>query len=225
LFSRLMTLALCLGAAIAHAGTLIHGFGSGNDGGWTVATVAGAPWTFTGAAWKTGPAASNYSNSSRITLTSAVYTATGGVVSLQLEHGGSAETVFDGGVVEVSVNAGGFSYLPNSSFTSGGYNATGSVDGTAVTFLGTPGGSNVMFSGTIPTTSNADLTASLTPGDTLQFQFKFASDPSVSASGWHIDAFALTNVVAPSSDVPEPATLSLIGIAGLGLLAFRRLKA
>jgi hypothetical protein len=180
------------------------GFTSDGSPAWTHTTA----WTVSG-------------SNANSTLTSPTLTAAGGAVTLEFSHTRNMEAGFDGGVIEFSVGAGPFLYLPNSAFTQNGYIAA-SVDAGVNTALGTTGiGSNAMFSGNVGNqVSILQLAANLNPGDQFRFRFHYASDPTIS-SVWTINSAS----VGGSQEIPEPATLLLVctGVPAAVLVRRRRI--
>jgi hypothetical protein len=105
------------------------------------------------------------------------------------------ESTFDGGVLEVSspnISAGAFTDITNAavggSFVSGGYNATISTS-----FLSPIAGRQAWSGnsgGFITTTANLGPNVA---GQTIKLRFRFASDCSVSATGWRVDTVRVTD--------------------------------
>ena len=105
------------------------------------------------------------------------------------------ESTFDGAVVEVSspnINGGAFTDITNAavggSFVTGGYNATISTN-----FLSPIAGRQAWSGnsgGFITTTANLGPNIA---GQTIKLRFRFASDCSVSATGWNIDTVKVTD--------------------------------
>jgi len=112
------------------------------------------------------------------------------------------ESTFDGGVLEVStpsINGGAFIDITNpavgGSFVTGGYNATISVS-----FLSPIAGRQAWSgnsAGYITTTANLGPAVA---GQTIKLRFRFASDCSVSATGWRIDTIKITSGFVCSTD-------------------------
>lgn len=136
---------------------------------------------------------------------------------LSFQNSYNTELNFDGGVLEASLNGGAFADILalGGSFLSGGY-----VSSISVSFQSPILGRqawNGSSGGYLTTT--VDLPASF-DGQNAQFRWRFATDTSVSGSGWNIDSIAVT---ADSAAVPVPAPLALLGI-GFVAAAVRRRK-
>ncbi len=100
-----------------------------------------------------------------------------------------------------------------------------SIDGGAFTAIGaqqdraTPNGPDDFFTGMLP--SNIDLSSipDLLAGQTVEFRLGLSNNrgyPSGSG-GVYVD-----NLLLDGSVIPEPASIGLLGLAGVGLLARRR---
>jgi hypothetical protein len=99
------------------------------------------------------------------------------------------ESTFDGGVLEISIGAGPFTDIlaAGGSFVSGGYNGTIST-----AFLSPIAGRQAWTgnsAGFITTTVNLPAAAN---GQNVVLRFRFASDCSVSGTGWNIDTIRVT---------------------------------
>ena len=134
--------------------------------------------------------------------------AVGSGLELSFWHRWDMENNFDGGVLEVSVNSGPFTYVPNSAFTQNGY--TNLIS----TSFGSPIGGLEAFSGLQAPylESIVYLSGFAGPSDTVALQSHQADDNSVTDDGWYIDDVTL---------VPEPASLILLGLGGLALIRRR----
>jgi hypothetical protein len=100
------------------------------------------------------------------------------------------ENTFDGGVLEISINGGAFTDIVTAggSFVGGGYNGTIST-----TFLSPIAGRQAWTgnsAGYITTTANLPASAN---GQPVKLRFRFASDCSVSATGWNIDTIKISS--------------------------------
>lgn len=126
--------------------------------------------------------AGNYSNSGSQYLTTPIFTlpASGLPYRLRFWMWMNSESTHDGGNLEVSVNGGAFGVVPTAALTVP-YNDS------AVAALGGPGWDGTTYA--VWTKVRADLSGYA--GSTVQFRFHFASDASVTFSGWYIDDFAL----------------------------------
>lgn len=133
------------------------------------------------------------------TLTSPAITIPTGVttVTLNLEHYFNSEGLYDGGIIEYSVNGGAYAQLPPSRLTLNGYNF--------LLYSGVQGNSNPLalpFSNRVAFTgfnnpgdfpnetflqSRADLTGLVSGGDTVRLRFHFGQDFCFGMEGWYVD--------------------------------------
>ena len=101
-------------------------------------------------------------------------------------------TAYDGGVLEIKIGAGAFTDIltAGGSFVSGGYNRTISAS------YSNPLAGRQAWSGNsdgfINTLVNLPAAAS---GQTIQLQWRCASDRSTSSTGWYIDSLSISNTV------------------------------
>jgi len=120
-------------------------------------------------------------------LASQVITATVDDHSLQFFHKYNLEadgsTGYDGGVVEINVNGGGWNDVGSSNFSKNGYNTTIS------TSYNSPIAGRQAFSGDSGgyVESVVNLSSLVNQGDTFQIRFREANDSSVSDDGWYVD--------------------------------------
>lgn len=224
---RIFAVAAAVGAALPSYSVLFD-FNAGGSG-WTSTFNTAAfdgPWTWGAAAgaggsggWFTEGQDPGNTHANTTDLTSpALIVAASGAVTLSLDHLRNFEAPnWDGGAVYISVNGGAFTYVPNSSFTANGYNGTvaswaqGSELGGLEAWIGSSGGAFV--------TSSANL-GSFTAGDSLMVRFRAAFDENTTGGSpdWAIDNVNVTNIV------PEPASMTMLGLGAL-LLARRRRRA
>jgi autotransporter-associated beta strand protein len=177
---------------------------SGNEnfdttgGGFTVSTPVSpeTDWVHTSGTWYSfGTDAATGVGTNTTYLTTPIYRVnTAGAVTISFSHNYNFEQDYDAGALEISVNGGPFTYLPESAFTLNGYNGT------------LPGGTNsalanqvsfVITSTDYPAflTTTATLIASAAVGDTVQVRFMAAYDDAYSAGGWKIDSFSITGAL------------------------------
>ena len=194
-----------------------------NNGGFTV--ISSGPtesiWTYGATAgvggngaWYVNGTGSQGIPSNSSLLSPVLTVSTTGSATLTFNHRYSFEdnsTPYDGGQVQVSVNGGAFTAIPNSSFTTGGYNGTiighGVLDNQPG-FNGTSSG----YANPSYITSSATL-GSYFGGDTIRLKFLGAWDEYLvgPSPNWVIDDVTLTNAV------PEPSFYA--GVLGLLVLA------
>lgn len=133
-----------------------------------------------------------------------------------LENSATAGVAFDGGVFEVSVNAGAYqdvSLMPGFAATSGWYNRTVSVS------FSNPLAGRAAWSGDSGTYVLTSGSFSANSTDALQFRFRMGSDSSVSKPGWRIDD---VNISGGSEEIPEPSTWLLVCLSLAGLRLWKR---
>lgn len=238
-------LSICLMAA-PRAGAVVitvpihdENFNSG-DGGYTASEIntpsTVVPWSYSGTAgvagtggWSTpGGESGNYPTPLPYLeqLTSPVIVVpTTGEIKLSFDHKYNFEfdsTVWDGGLLEISLNGGAFAPLPNAAFTLNGY------DNTLQTsddwgFVGDLNGLDVFTgdqSGAFKS-SAADI-GLLNAGDTLQLRFTggwdwFFNQPNSIGlpPAWSVDN-VLVSVSYPPA--PEPTSFSLMMFGGAVLV-------
>ena len=113
----------------------------------------------------------------------------------------SPPSYYDGGVLEISINAGPFADI----ITAGGSFVTGGYTGTISTQFSSPIAGRPAWSGNsagyITTTVNLPAAAS---GQSVVLRWRGASDSSVSVTGWFVDSIVLASG-CPNSCTPGPA--------------------
>ena len=124
------------------------------------------------------------------------------------------ESPYDGGVVEISTNAGAsWTKLPlapsyPSSFGSDSSSCANTQQAPAAAgFTGT----DLAWSG--------PFTADLSPyaGMPSKIRFQFGTDPAVTSVGWYVDDVSITNTSQPTSCSPGTATVNEVSSVGSGL--------
>ena len=189
-------------------------FNSG-DGGLTVASPDGpfsAPWTYNAGAgsWQVIQDGAEVGHAMTTTLTTpAASISQAGNVRLTFVHRWSMEQGnWDGGAVQVSVNGGPYVTVPNSSFTSGGYNGTVLANSASVLrgqmafVLDSAGHQTPSF-----ITSVAEL-GYMSPGDTVSIRFLYAGDTNTRGNfvpNWEITSMACTEGISAQ----QPVTFSV----------------
>jgi len=125
-----------------------------------------------------------------------------------LEASSSAGTGYDGGVLEISIGGGAFTDIlaAGGSFLSGGYNDTLSSS------FGNPLGGRQAWSGSSGgfVTSVVSLPAAA-EGQSVQFQWRCATDSTTGGGGWFIDSVAITGNWCCPSPAPTPPFQPLAG--------------
>jgi hypothetical protein len=115
-----------------------------------------------------------------------------------------ADSAYDGGILEVSVNGGAFTRVA----TAEGYTHTfrytvgGSTPGTGP-MLGQP-----CWSGTVTTWTQKTMDLSAYAGSNIQLRFRFGSDNSVQREGWYVDDVSIVAVGEPVT-VTTPLDLTI----------------
>lgn len=154
--------------------------------GWTTAESTGTnAWSQT-TAQSASPATSWFvadiaSVSDAVLVSPAVVVPSG--ATLSFAHYVASESTFDGGVLEVSTDGTNWTDLGGSAIA-GGYNSTISTQ------YSSPIGGRQAWSGTLGSGAafaqvEVDLSAYV--GQSVQLRWRFATDSSVSATGWYVD--------------------------------------
>lgn len=159
---------------------------------WTATSTSASVWATSGASVRSAPLAffsPNPAASSQQILTTTnpiVLTANpSAFTSLSFWHRYVTESGFDGCVVEISTNSGG-TWTDLGPYMSGArYNGTLSA---LNTFLG----GRQAFTGNVGASFvETKINLAAFAGQTILIRFRFASDPSVGATGWYIDDILL----------------------------------
>lgn len=122
---------------------------------------------------------------------------------LNFRHFYDTEDGFDGGVLEISINGGGFTDI----ITAGGTFITGDYNGSISTSYGNPLAGRDAWTGSsagfVTTTVALPQAAA---GGTVQFRWRLGSDSSFSGTGWYVDTMTLSVGYACCTGAP-PVTL------------------
>ena len=215
-----LAFALALGGGSAH-GQIFEVGGAATIGDSTLTTTLGvAKIPATGANWR-APGGNGSGNTYSFLESPSVVVANTGAVTLTFTHRYDFEPDFDGGVVYVNVNNGGFVKVPLASFTANGYNAA--INGNTAW----PSGEEV-FNGTstdygIPTliTSVADL-GSLVAGDTVAVEFRGGWDGNTNGANpnWEIGSVSIVdtaNTLLDADFTPDGASGFIASTSGSGV--------
>jgi len=172
---------------------------------WT--SLPSGAWVTTSVQKDTPPNSAFASNPDLMTdqqLLSPVFSVTGPNSQLRFRNFYDTEPGFDGGVLEISINGGGFDDILNAggAFVSGGYNHSISTD------YDNPLGGRPAWSG------NSEgfvlTTVALPPaavGGNVQFRWRLGTDSSISATGWYVDTVAFSVGFSCCTGTP-PVTLA-----------------
>jgi uncharacterized repeat protein (TIGR01451 family) len=151
---------------------------------WTVATGSGSNvWALSTASAHSPTHAwfvQDIATVSDQTLAMAAPVVLSGQPVLRFWHSYTTEATYDGGVVEISANGGAWTDL-GALMTQGGYNSTISASS------GSPIGGRQAFSGSSGGYVQTAVNLSSYVGQNVQIRFRFATDSSVSSTGWYVD--------------------------------------
>jgi hypothetical protein len=169
----------------------------------------GTNWTTVSGSSDTAPNHAFHNDPSCVTnstLDTPSFNSNGSASQLTFRHNFTTENTFDGGVLEISINGGAFTDIitAGGSFVGGGYNGTISTS-----FL-SPIAGRQAWTGTSAsfTTVTVNLPAS-SNGQPVKLRFRFASDCSVSSTGWNIDTIKVSGAfVCASCPVGTPCVLT-----------------
>jgi hypothetical protein len=170
------------------------------DGGYTTENPQGMTdvWTYNGSAGVGGSGGWRVSGTQRPEHSQRLITPAIDVIGtspmiLEFDHNYDLPDGWDGAVVDISVNGGAFTYVPEASFMENGYTRTCTPTSMCeLRNMRVFGGSSGGF-----ITSVADL-GSFTKGDTLRVQFRAAWDIDGGGS-WIVDNVRLTQKPLPPS--------------------------
>ncbi len=203
-----------LATNIVPGGTTPTGFSQNFDGvtapslpaGWTAlnaTTGNNFRWQTTTASAPPAPSAPNsvYVDEEGVVsdkmLDSALLSVVGQPATLSFQRLHNLESNFDGLVLEISVNGGGYSdaVTAGGSFTAGGYNGVISNS-----FLSPIGGRNAWTGNTGSyVTTTYRLPGNIASGASVRFRWRAATDTSVGGGEVHVDNITSTNLSLPGS--------------------------
>ena len=194
--------------------------------GWVSATTAGAAdctltgtcaltsqWTTAAAGADTAPNAAFHNDPSCVTdntLDTPSIAITSASSQLTFRNSFNTESTFDGCVLEVSspnINGGAFTDITNAavggSFVTGGYNSA--ISGSFLSPIAGRQAWSGNSAGFITTTANLGPNVN---GQTIKLRFRFASDCSVSATGWTIDTIRISSGFVCSTSCGAGCTIT-----------------
>jgi hypothetical protein len=103
-------------------------------------------------------------------------------------------TCYDGGTLEYSTNGTTWTVIPDSYFTSGGFN------GTVSSSYGNPiGGKRAWCGGTIGNMTQVNLNLGALAGNTIYLRFHAGEDSSYANTGWYVDTIRINNAGTQTS--------------------------
>jgi hypothetical protein len=169
----------------------------------TSASGAESPWVTTAASSDSAPNSAFVPDVSYIgwsELDSPLFTLPTGAAQLGFRHYYDLEWSYDGGVLEININGGGWNDIlaAGGSFAGGGYVMPIS------TFYGNPLAGRSAWTGNsggfITTLVNLPAAAA---GQSVQFRWVCGSDNSLTFTGWYVDTIAITTTT-PVCCTPPP---------------------
>jgi len=122
-----------------------------------------------------------------------------GAPVLSFWHSYATETNYDGGVVEISANGGGWTDL-GSLITQNGYNSTISSS------YSNPIGGRQAYSGSSGGYLETRVNLSSYAGQSVRIRFRMATDSSVGSTGWYVDDVKIADEVSISNTACVNAT-------------------
>ena len=125
--------------------------------------------------------------------------------SLSFRNNYTLESGFDGGVLEISINAAAYQDI----ITAGGVFTANGYTGTISSSFGNPLGGRMAWTGT----AGSFLTSTVTlppaaAGQNVKFRFRMGSDNSVAATGWRIDDVTISQRVCCTPLIPPTVTIN-----------------
>jgi PKD repeat protein len=174
--------------------------------GWTTtATGAQSRWVTTTASSDTAPNSVFCPDPTAVglaELTSPVFSLPQGPAQVSFRHNYYLESGYDGGVLEISINGGGFTDI----LAAGGSFASGGYSGTLSSGTGDPLGGRAAWTGNsagyITTLINLPAAAA---GQPIQLKWRCGSDSSVGYTGWYVDTLSIAaQSCCNNSPVPIP---------------------
>jgi hypothetical protein len=136
---------------------------------------------------------------------------------LTFRHSYDTEAGYDGGVLEIFINGGGFTDILSTgdAFITNGYN------GTISAYYQNPLAGRAAWTGNSGgfVTTIVALPAGLA-GQSIQLRWRFGSDNSSGANGWYVDTISLTEVGYHCCPSPSPLLILEPRPAGPGRMAF-----
>ena len=162
--------------------------------GWTTSTSGGSLWTTSTAQRDTLPNSAFVADPSTITdnlLVSPFVYVSAANAQLTFRHYYNTESGYDGCVLEISINGGGFSDI----LTAGGSFLSGTYNGTISSSYGNPLAGRSAWT----SSSGGFLTTTVTlpaaaAGQNIQLRWRLGSDSSVGSTGWYVDTISSSNV-------------------------------
>jgi hypothetical protein len=169
--------------------------------GWTHAAVSGSrDWDWSNVTSHGGThswhAGGNALTSDRVLTSPSVRAGANTVLSFW--HTYRFESCFDGGVLDISVDGGPWTYLSTTSFLAGGYTGTFYYSGNPL------GGLKGWCEGTIGAMTQVRVSLSAWAGHDVQVRWHMGEDGSVALEGWYIDDVVFENVVAENVCLASP---------------------
>ncbi|MEQ1828370.1 MAG: zinc-dependent metalloprotease family protein [Pirellula sp.] len=176
----------------------------------TATGVAATNWITSSASSFSAPNhafVSSPSNISDSRLTSPIFAVNDSNSEIQFRNNYNLEATYDGGVLEISINGGGFADIlaAGGSFKSGGYN------GTLDTGFESPIGGRQAWTGN--SSSYVDTVVNLPAsaiGNNVQLRWRMGTDNSAALTGWRVDSIQTCGVQinAPATSIALSPTSS-----------------